>query len=229
MIKINNLIDHSSTRNNSCPVVVVVVIIVVEEWAEKFISAVDDFFYQRDSSTATLMEEVCGLQGGLCWKNNPHLVNFHESILVDQWIFQLTTYIYIYIYIQTDCFLFSVARHTGCFKLGLNPAQLYVRLSILLLSHQAPYISSGITTHYVSVFACLHFVWLDTRVLNSLKELFIMRVAAINIYIYIYIYLSLLLLSNCADMIVSLTLFIHPQSFITPDRSKRLHLVSSQI
>ena len=41
-------------------------------------------------------------------------------------------YIYIYYHPQTDCFvvsqLFNVARHIGCLKLGLKPAQLYVRL-----------------------------------------------------------------------------------------------------
>ena len=30
------------------------------------ISAVDDFFYQWDPSTATLIEEKCGVQEGLC-------------------------------------------------------------------------------------------------------------------------------------------------------------------
>ena len=88
-------------------------------------------------------------------------------------------YIYIYIYIychpQTDCFvvsqLFSVVRHIGCFKLGLKPAQLYIRLSIIPLSHQLIYISSGIIRHYVVVFICLHFALSDTRVLNSYEEL----------------------------------------------------------
>ena len=59
--------------------------------------------------------------------------------------------IYLYIYVcvcvcvwchpQTDSFvvsqLFSVARHAGRFKLGLKPAQLYVRLSIIPLSQQS--------------------------------------------------------------------------------------------
>ena len=60
-------------------------------------------------------------------------------------------YIYIYIYhLQKDCFivsqLFSVAIHAGCFKLGSKPAQLYNRLSILLLSHQVTYVSLGTIT-----------------------------------------------------------------------------------
>ena len=33
-------------------------------------SAVDDFFQWCDPSTATLREEVCGPQEGLCWKIN---------------------------------------------------------------------------------------------------------------------------------------------------------------
>ena len=46
------------------------------------ISLVDDFFEQWDSSTATRMEEVCGLQRRLL-KNKTHLVTFHESIMVN--------------------------------------------------------------------------------------------------------------------------------------------------
>ena len=72
-------------------------------------------------------------------------------------------YIYIYIYIychpQTDCFvvslLFSVVRHAGRFKLGWEPAQHYARLSILLLSLQSTYVSSGIIRNYVLAFVCL--------------------------------------------------------------------------
>ena len=33
---------------------------------DDIISFVDDFFVQRDPSTATLMEEISGLQGELC-------------------------------------------------------------------------------------------------------------------------------------------------------------------
>ena len=70
-------------------------------------------------------------------------------------ILSLSLYIYIYIYIyiymyiycqpQTDCFivlqLFSVARHIEHLKLGLKPAQLYVRLCLRPLSQQAYHIS----------------------------------------------------------------------------------------
>ena len=48
-------------------------------------------------------------------------------------------------------------RHVGCFKLGLKLAQLYIRLSIILLSQQVNDISSGIIRHYVVAFVCLHF------------------------------------------------------------------------
>ena len=57
---------------------------------------------------------------------------------------------------QTYCFvvsqLFSVARHVGGFKLELKPALLYVRLSVILLSHHLTYVSSGIIWHYVVAF-----------------------------------------------------------------------------
>ena len=99
---------------------------------------------------------------------------------------QAHIYIYIYIYNHphTDCFivsqLISVARHAECFKLGLNPDQLYIRLSIISLSQQSTYVRSGIIRHYVIAFACLHLALLDTRVLNSYEELWIVRVAVIN-------------------------------------------------
>ena len=109
-------------------------------------------------------------------------------------------------YPQTYCFvvsqLFSVIRHAGRFKLGSKPTQLYVTLSILPLSPQTTYVSSGIIRHYVFAFVCLHSALPDTRVLNSLEELGITWVAAVNsfawvlkpggrehIYIYIYIYI----------------------------------------
>ena len=93
-------------------------------------------------------------------------------------------YIYIYIYRHppTNCFLvsqlFGVARHAERFKLGSKPTQLYARLSILSLSRQATYVSLGIITHYVLV--CLQLALPDTKVLNSLEEFCIMRVAAGN-------------------------------------------------
>ena len=93
-------------------------------------------------------------------------------------------YIYIYCHPQTDCFvvsqLFSVASHIGRFKRGLKPAKIYVKLSIILLSYQTTYVSSGIIRHYVVAFVCLHFALLNTNVLDSLEELCIMQVAAIN-------------------------------------------------
>ena len=70
-------------------------------------------------------------------------------------------YIYIYCHPQSDCFvvsqLFSVARHVRRFKRTMYLAQIFVRLSMLPLSHQSTYVSSGIKRHYVLVFVCLHF------------------------------------------------------------------------
>ena len=89
-----------------------------------------------------------------------------------------------YILLSTDCFivsqLFSVARHAGCFKLGSKPTQLYVRLSILPLTLQTAYISSGIIMHYVLASIYLHFTLPNTRVLNSLEEICITQVAVVN-------------------------------------------------
>ena len=72
------------------------------------------------------------------------------------------THRYIYSHPQTDCFvvsqLISVARHTGCFKLGLKSTQLYIRLSIIPLSHHSTYINSEIIRHYVVAFTCLYFL-----------------------------------------------------------------------
>ena len=77
----------------------------------------------------------------------------------------MCVYIYIYCHPQTDCIvvsqLFSVARHIGCLKLGLKPAQLYVRLSIRPLSQQVYHVSKRIIRYYVAAaaaFACLHFI-----------------------------------------------------------------------
>ena len=79
-------------------------------------------------------------------------------------------YICMYCHPQTDCFiisqLFSVVRYVGCFKLGLRPTQLYIRLSIIPLSHQSVYVNSGVIRHYIVSFTCLHFVLPDMRVLN---------------------------------------------------------------
>ena len=89
----------------------------------------------------------------------------HYIIKVDHHCKCLHLSIYISIYLnshsQTDCFVlsqfFNVARHAGCFKLGSKPAQLYVRLSILPLSHRMTYVSSGIITHYIYAFVLFTF------------------------------------------------------------------------
>ena len=125
---------------------------------------------------------------------------------------------YIYSHPQTHWLvvspLFSVARYVGRPKLGLKPAQLYIRLSIILLSQQANHVSSGITRHYVVAFACLHFFSL------------------IYIYIYIYIYIfhvsrSSVILSLSHSVSLSLSLSV-PITHRTPDRSSWLHTVSAQ-
>ena len=63
---------------------------------------------------------------------------------------------------STDSFgvsqLFSVARHVGRLKLRSKPAQLYVRLRIILLSQKTYYVTSGIIRYSVVMFVCLHFI-----------------------------------------------------------------------
>ena len=93
-------------------------------------------------------------------------------------------YVCIYCHQQTDCFvvsqLFIVARHVRRYKLGLKLTQLYIRLSIILLSRQWAYVSSGIIRNYVVAFVCLHFALPNTKLLNSYEDLCITRVAAVN-------------------------------------------------
>ncbi len=73
-----------------------------------------------------------------------------------------------------------MTRHVGRLKLGSKPTQLYVRLSIIPLSHLVTYNSLGIIRYYVIAFVCLRFALPDPRVLNSHEELCITRVAAVN-------------------------------------------------
>ena len=65
-----------------------------------------------------------------------------------------------YIVIHRETFvvsqLFSVARHTECFKMGSKPVQFYIRFSIIPLSQQTNHISSGIIRHYLVAFVHLH-------------------------------------------------------------------------
>ena len=72
-----------------------------------------------------------------------------------------------------------MARHIRCLKLASKPAQIYVRFSIIPLSQQANHVRSGIISHYVVAFVCLHFALLYMRVFNSFEELCIIRVAAV--------------------------------------------------
>ena len=84
-----------------------------------------------------------------------YMINIYMCVCVYIYI-----YIYIYCHPQTGCFLvsqlLSVTRHIGCLKLGSKPNQLYIRLSIILLSQQENRVSSGIIRHYVVAFVCLH-------------------------------------------------------------------------
>ena len=70
-------------------------------------------------------------------------------------------YSYIYILSSTASFVvsqhFSVDRHVGRLNLGSKPAQIYVKFSIIQLSHQANHVSLGIIRHYVVAFVYLHF------------------------------------------------------------------------
>ena len=94
------------------------------------------------------------------------------------------TYIHAYCHSQTDCFVvwqfFNVARHVGRLKLGSKPAQLYVRLSIIPLSHQANHVSSGIIRHYVVGFVCLHFCLTWYQSAQFIRSALLMRVGAVN-------------------------------------------------
>ena len=91
-------------------------------------------------------------------------LNSTTTVLLGEWLWRQITYEGWYAIKQrnqTDCFvvsqLFSVARHVGHLKLGLKPAQLYVRSSIITLSQLANHDSPGIIRHYVIAFVCLHF------------------------------------------------------------------------
>ena len=99
---------------------------------------------------------------------------------------------------QTDSQLISGARHTECFTLGWRPAQLYIRLSIIPLSHQSTYVKSGMIRHYVVAFDCLHFALLDTRELNSNEELCFAQVAAVN---NIVLMIKNIFLFSCPDFL----------------------------
>ena len=125
---------------------------------------------------------VVAIEKGAFGSPSSEVANF-TSIYIHIYIYTIIyIYIYIYIYIHTDCFivsqLISVARHV---------ARFYVRLSIIQLSHQLMYVSSGIKRHYVVDFTCLHFALPDTIVPNSYEELCITRKVAV-IYSIIYIY-----------------------------------------
>ena len=50
----------------------------------------------------------------------------------------------------------------------------------------ATYDNSGIIKHFTLAFVCLHFAPSDTRVLNSLEDLSITRVAAVNSFVRVF-------------------------------------------
>ena len=102
---------------------------------------------------------------------------------------EICIYLYIYCHPQTDCFivsqLFDVARHVGHLKLGSKPGQLYVTLSIRPLSQQVYHVWLGnykvlCSNNSSSIRLFTFFTLPDIKVLNSFKELCIMRVAAKN-------------------------------------------------
>ena len=96
-----------------------------------------------------------------------------------------------------------MARHVGRLKLGSKPTQLYVRLSIKLLSQQTKHVSSVIIMHYVVAFVCLHlyltgfksgqFVRRALHYACGSRKFFRLSVqppwGSVYIYIYIYIYI----------------------------------------
>ena len=93
---------------------------------------------------------------------------------------------YIYIYIQIYCHLqtdrpnapqlLCVARHAGCPKPGTKSDQPYVRP----ISHCSTISSAQEFNAFVLAFVCLHFALSDTRALNSLEDLCITRMTAVN-------------------------------------------------
>ena len=90
-----------------------------------------------------------------------------------------------------------MARLVGRFKLRSKLVQLYVRLSIIPLSYQMIWVSSGIIRHYVVAFVSSYFALPNTSVFNSLEELCTTRVAVVSSFDGLlnpwgeYIYLSI--------------------------------------
>ena len=106
------------------------------------------FYTLPDARVLNSFKELCIMRAAA--KNSfPRVLNPHGGA---------------YILSPTDCFivsqLFSVAWHIRRLKLGLKPAQPYVRFSIILLSQQVYHVSSRI-----------------------------MRCVCVCVYIYIYIYI----------------------------------------
>ena len=82
---------------------------------------------------------------------------------------------------HTDCLfvsqIFSMAKHTGRFKLWSKPTYLYARFGIQPLSL---FSSAQELLRILLAFVCLYFSLSATRGLNSSEELYIMWVAAVS-------------------------------------------------
>ena len=148
------------------------------------------------------------------WEGKPFKLCLNSHAVWYPACVEKLSYIYIYTHPQIDCLvvslLLSVARHVGRLKLGSKPGQLYVKLNIRPLSQQAYHVGLGnykvyfkvLCSNSSSVRLFTFYTLLDTWVLNSFKEICIMRAAAENsfasvlnphegasslYYIYIYI------------------------------------------
>ena len=110
--------------------------------------------------------------------------NFQTVSLTACATYYSPAYIYIYIYChpQRDCFfvsqLFTVTRHIARFILGSKPAYFYGRPITYHSAISLTYVSSGIKRIFFQL--CLHFAQLEIGVFNSLEELCITWVAAVN-------------------------------------------------
>ena len=88
----------------------------------------------------TYIQQLCE-DTGCCPEDLPRAMNDREEWRERVRDIRATSAIWWWFHPQTDYFvvtqLFNVIRHLWYFKLGLKPAQVYVRLSIIPLSHQS--------------------------------------------------------------------------------------------
>ena len=145
------------------------------------------------TSVKASIDKLLLLETIFCTKINTFLdieINFSYIYICTYIYIYIYMCVYIYIHSQTDCFVviqfFSVARHVVRLKLGPKPAQLYVKLNIILLSQQAKHVSSVNHKALCCGFRLFTFYTLpDTSVLNSFEELFFMRVATVNSFAWV--------------------------------------------